>query len=107
MDHSRKREWCEEQVKRISEALTGFCGISVERSFPNEAGQPIPRALVRFSSAIDKPAKRVLEELMKGDPGIFAMAASDDAIFINPMTLEEGEVEVVVERLQDIVLKLK
>ncbi|WP_198470541.1 hypothetical protein [Acetomicrobium sp. S15 = DSM 107314] len=106
MGNSRKREWCEGQVKRISDVLAGFCGISVERSFPNEAGQPIPRALVRFSSTIDEPAKRVLEELMRGDPGIFVMAASDDAIFINPMTLEEGEVEVVIKRLKDIALQL-
>lgn len=106
MDHCSRREWCEEQVNRISEALMEFCGISVERSFPNEAGQPIPRALICFPWDVEKPAKRVLEELMRDDPAIFAMSASDNAIFINPMTLKEDEVEVIIERLKTIALRL-
>ena len=96
MDHSLRLEWCENQIKMLMESLSGSLNIRVSRSFPNEAGQPIPRAIVEFSKM---DSKEVINFLMEGDPGIYTMSGNEKSIYINPMTLEEGEMEIIINRL--------
>ena len=75
--------------------------ISVERSFPNEAGQPIPRALVKISGM---SAQQLVQALYNQDPKI-ATIPGVDGVFVNPMTMEEGEMDLVGEGLKRILQK--
>jgi len=48
MDHDARAAWCEEQIVKMQSAFRESGMISVERVFPNEAGQPLPQMIVRF-----------------------------------------------------------
>ncbi|MDR1740751.1 MAG: hypothetical protein LBR38_02745 [Synergistaceae bacterium] len=100
MDHAKRAEWAEARVRGMAEALSAADGnVSVEYCYPNEAGQPMPRALVRFKK---HRAEFVLRRLMEGEPPIFTNAAGEDGVFVNPMTLRDDEFGMVVRRLCEI-----
>lgn len=101
MDHAARAAWCEEEVQKAVRTLDGSCGFLAERSFPNEAGQPIARALVR----VTKPgisAGAVKQALLDGTPSIFVMTEGEDSFYLNPMTLYPGEMEAILTRLAQI-----
>jgi D-glucosaminate-6-phosphate ammonia-lyase len=98
MDHDARLAWCEEQIEQLKRAFHNNAKISIETSFPNEAGQPIPRALVKIHG-ID--GKKLVQILYNQTPKI-AVTPAPDGIFVNPMTMEEGEIEIVVQSLQRI-----
>ena len=52
-------------------------------------------------------AAEVLRLLREGDPSIFTMAADDRSVFVNPMTLRDEEIDVILERVREIGLILK
>ncbi len=108
MDHIARERWCEEQVTKIRSAFAGDDRVEVTRVFPNEAGQPLPRAVVRFSAASsEKAISEVVErKLLEGDPAIYVKTAANDAVYVNPMTLTDAEVDRVILRLQGIVAEL-
>lgn len=96
LDHAKRRDWAESVVQELIEGLSSLKKVSVTRSFPNEAGQPMARAIVSHS---ELKAEQMIARLMQGDPGIITMKAGEHAIFINPMTLDESEVGTVRTRL--------
>ncbi len=103
-DHDARKIWSEEQIEKMRGALIESPAVTVERVYPNEAGQPIPQMVVRFKK-IDKELPEtvsayVLRRLKEGEPSIFTMACGDDGIFINPMTLREDELAVIARRIQ-------
>ncbi len=102
MDHEVRLSWCEKQILLLREGLREFPIFSVERIFPNEAGQPIPQALVRFQSAKKDVASIVLKELRNGNPKIFALNIFENGLFINPMSLKEGDVKKIINRFIEI-----
>ena len=78
---------------------------TARRDFPNEAGQPVPRALITFDPAIcGLTAAEIGRLLWAGDPSI-AVAQADDGIALTPDTLEPGEEEMITKRLLDLVLQ--
>jgi L-seryl-tRNA(Ser) seleniumtransferase len=79
------------------EGLQGIPGVVVERGYPSEAGQPHSRAVLRL--ARDRDA--VIGELWDGDPRISVgtFGVPDDAIALNPQTLQPGEDKVVLDAL--------
>ncbi|MEZ4708642.1 MAG: aminotransferase class V-fold PLP-dependent enzyme [Caldilineaceae bacterium] len=100
----------EARASQDEETVAGWCmelsklnGVQAERSFPNEAGQPLPRALVRINAAkAGQSRDDVVAALLNGAPAIVVSNAGDDGIFLNPMTLADGEEEIVLRRLQEI-----
>ena len=72
----------------------------MERLYPNEAGQPFPQMKISF----DRPgcAPEVLRLLREGAPSIFTMAADDQSVFVNPMTLRDEEIDAIVKRVREI-----
>ncbi|MGZ0147220.1 aminotransferase class V-fold PLP-dependent enzyme [Kribbella sp. WER1] len=76
--------------------LQGIPGVVVERGYPSEAGQPHSRAVLRLR---DRDA--VLKALWDGTPRISVgtYGLPDDAIALNPQTLEPGEEHLVLEAL--------
>ena len=100
----------EDRLSRDEETVAGWCqelnkvaGVSAQRSFPNEAGQPLPRALVTIDPAVANVTRDgVVQQLLEGSPAISVATADSDGIFVNPMTLYENEDEIVLKRLLDI-----
>ena len=101
MDHGARARWCEEQVDQLRAAFMGNPDVAVERSFPNEAGQPLPRGIVTFLDS-SKSATRIAADLLDGSPAVYVRTASENSIFINPMTLAPGELIMVIDRLKQI-----
>jgi L-seryl-tRNA(Ser) seleniumtransferase len=78
-------------------------GVRAERSFPNEAGQPLPRAKVVIDPAKSGLSRdQVVEQLNNGEPAIQVTQSGSDALYLNPMTLADGEEQIVLDRLLEI-----
>ncbi len=105
MDHEGRSSWAERRIADAVKAFEKDPFVSVHRVFPNEAGQPLPQMKIRFA----KPgcADEVLKLLRDGEPSIFTMAADDRSVFVNPMTLRDEEIDVILERVREIGLILK
>ena len=90
----------ERQVARVVEAVGGVAGVTAQRDFPSEAGQPMPRALVRFDAAeLGFDRDEVVRRLGEGDPYVEVAKSGEDGIWVNPQTLEDGEEGLVIDRL--------
>ncbi|HVC82215.1 MAG TPA: aminotransferase class V-fold PLP-dependent enzyme [Chloroflexota bacterium] len=101
-DEEARARGAEDLVGRLIERLHRST-VAVERRFPNEAGQPIARALVCFKG-IDGAARRdrVVHLLRTGDPSIeIGPGEEPDHFYVNPMTVEAGEEEILLDRLAD------
>ncbi len=78
-------------------------GITARRTFPNEAGQPLPRCLVSIAperSGLNRGA--IVEQLVAGNPAIVVDPVGENNIHLNPMTLEPGEEKIVLSRLLEV-----
>lgn len=100
MDHKARLSWCEKQIADLKRAFAADTRVSVEASFPNEAGQPIPRALVKVQ---EWSAAGIVQALYAQSPKIATTPAGEDGVFVNPMTMEEGEMERVIAGLKKLV----
>ena len=81
-------EWCA--------ALNQIPGVRAERSFPNGAGQPVPRAKVTLDVAkLGITGDEVVQRLLDGDPAIAVVPDTRTTIYLNPYTLQPGEEKVV------------
>lgn len=99
-DEEARARWAEQLVVRLMERLARP-DLLVERRFPNEAGQPIARALVRFTGS-DGAARRdrAVAALRSGTPSV-EVGPGDDAtaFYVNPMTVEADEEDALLDRL--------
>lgn len=92
----------EHQVARVIEAFQEHPAVDVVRGFPSEAGQPMPLAVVR-----PKPGKLRVDadglaaQLEAGEPGVLVLSR-DGRLLINPQTLVEGELDIVIRRLREV-----
>lgn len=100
----------EARASQDEETVMGWClelnklkGVRAERSFPNEAGQPLPRARVDIDPAqAGLTRDQVMARLLDGTPSISVAPAGSTGIFLNPMTLADGEETVVLDRLRAV-----
>ena len=103
LDHAARERYCEDTVRAWCEALNAIHGLAAGRSFPNEAGQPLPRCRLRLDASqagITRDA--LVAELLAGDPPIAVEPYREHEIHLNPMTLAQGEEAVVLSRLLEI-----
>jgi len=92
----------EKQVEYIIDTFAGFQGVEAARSFPSEAGQPMPRAQVKLlPGAFKVDATEANAQLKLCRPAILA-AAQGDSLLINPQTLLKGEIEIVAEKIKEV-----
>jgi uncharacterized pyridoxal phosphate-dependent enzyme len=99
-DHEGRASQYEEIVAGWCSELNQLNGVLAERAFPSTAGQPLPRAKVTLDAAkagIDRDTLILL--LREGTPGIEVLPAGNDGIYLNPMTLRDGEEHIVLDRL--------
>lgn len=100
-DETEAVDGYERQVEYVIGAFSDFEGVEVTRSYPSEAGQPMPRALIRMlPGAFKTDAGEIGEQLKLCTPAILA-AAHGDSIYINPQTLLKGEIEIVADKIKE------
>ena len=87
-------------VDRWIAGLETVPGVSIERGFPSEAGQPHSRAIVRFGQPCPWTRDQIVAALWEGTPRIAVSALGEDRIALNPQTLEPGEDQIVLDALQ-------
>jgi len=103
LDHDARERYCEDTVRGWCEALNALPGLAAERSYPNEAGQPLPRCRLEVDAdraGITRDA--LVGALLAGDPAIAVAPYREHEIQLNPMTLAPGEEAVVLSRLCEI-----
>lgn len=102
LDHEARLADCEQQVRHLQETLAGLPGVSVLRSWPGEAGEPLPRAQVVLDPReACCTAKELIAQLRGGEPCI-VVAAAPSGIYVNPATLSSGEMEIVARRMAEV-----
>jgi L-seryl-tRNA(Ser) seleniumtransferase len=97
-DESAVLEACEHRVRAWIDALQGRPGITVGRLGQGPAGEPVPRALVRFDDAVR--CRQVIDCLASGQPGIAVAAMGGDGLALNPQFLDGDEPMLVLERVR-------
>lgn len=91
----------EAQVAFVIAEMDGLAGVRAHRSFPSEAGQPMPRAEIAFDAEVLGIARdEIQRRLMSGSPGVALAAGGQNSLLFNPQTLEPGEEQIVVARLR-------
>ncbi len=104
LDHAARASQDEEVVAGWCAELNKVPGLHAERSFPNEAGQPLPRTLLTVdANRAGQTRDEIVHQLATGSPAIAVSTAGQDDIYLNPMTLADGEDEIVLQRLLRIV----
>ncbi len=92
----------EATVARWIAALGDIPGVAAERGYPSEAGQPHARAIVHIGPPCPLTRDEVVAALWDQDPRVAVAAVGDDAIALNPQTLEPGEDELVLEAVKRV-----
>lgn len=102
-DYKEVQQSYEDQVTYYTEVFKDIQGVTVHRSFPSEAGQPMPRTEIRFdANQLGITRDEILQELQTGDPVIDIAGAGANGVLINGQTLMPGEVEIIAARLKEI-----
>ena len=83
-------------------ALSELPGVTVERGFPSEAGQPMARALVTLDDSAKLTAPGLVDALWEQDPRIAVNPIGERGIALNPQTLADGEEIIVAEAIRDL-----
>jgi len=100
MDHKKRDIWVEDQIRKLIEFSKSSKLYKIVRSYPNEAGQPMARAEVLLKTN-DYSLEDLSKVLKDSTPSIFTFVDRGH-LFINPMTLFEGETEIIIEQLKKI-----
>lgn len=101
-DEEIRRQWCEEQVKLLQTMLKDSKMYTVSRCWPNQAGQPLPRSFVGVKEDAPLNAEQLAQRLEAFDPGIYCLTENNPGVYINPMCLEEGDMEYIANKLLEI-----
>ena len=100
MDHTKRNNWVEEQIVLLINYSKTSKLFKIIRSYPNEAAQPLARAEV-----ILRTNRITLEQLstilVSSEPSVYTFV-DNGRLFINPMTLLEGETQIIIKQLQQI-----
>ena len=93
----------EEQVVYFAQEFADVPGVEVHRSFPSEAGQPMPRTEIRFDeNRLGITRDAILHKLAAEEPAIDIAGAGSNGVLINGQTLMPGEVQIIARRLKEI-----
>jgi len=92
----------EAMVRYWIAGLQAIAGVTATRGYPNEAGQPFGRAIVRIDPARGLTRDQVVAALLAGDPAVAVGAIDADCIALNPQTVEPGEEELVLAAVRRV-----
>lgn len=96
--HERVREY-EETVARWISHFANMPGITAERTYPNEAGQPTPRCRLTLAPDLGLTGAEAARLLWEGDPRVAVAVDGPAAISVTPELLEPGEEAILLERI--------
>jgi L-seryl-tRNA(Ser) seleniumtransferase len=103
LDHKQLMQTYEDQVAWIVAAFAAHPYVTGRRSFPSEAGQPMPRAELIFAQeGLTITRDEILDRLMAGNPAVSLAPSESNGIYVNPQTLRPGEEAIVVARIQEV-----
>jgi uncharacterized pyridoxal phosphate-dependent enzyme len=91
----------EDIVKFWVDGVSDIPGVTAERGYPSEAGQPHPRAILHISSEAGVSRDELVERLWDRNPRI---AVSEDEavnIALNPQTIGPGEEKLVLQAIRE------
>ena len=102
-DHAQLQQSYEDQITYYTAVFKDIQGVTVHRSFPSEAGQPMPRTEIQFDAErLGITRDEILQQLQTGDPAIDIAGTGANGVFINGQTLMPGEIEIIANRLKAI-----
>jgi L-seryl-tRNA(Ser) seleniumtransferase len=101
LDHGARQARDERVVTDWCQALNALPGVHAKRSFPNEAGQPLPRCEVRLTDEARYKVDQLIQALWAGTPAI-AVGIGERSFYLNPMTLDDDEVGHVQAHLIEL-----
>jgi L-seryl-tRNA(Ser) seleniumtransferase len=90
----------EAQVKTVIESVAGLPGVTASRAWPNEAGQPFPRAEVTLSDESRLSRDTLQDRLRTGRPRIELSDAGASGVYVNPQNLLDGDAERIGDALR-------
>jgi D-glucosaminate-6-phosphate ammonia-lyase len=93
-------QWLEAWEERAPETA------SVTRLEINEAGEPIPRIIVRLLPGAPVDRDRLVEILRTGDPGIEVVLHDPESVAFSAHLLRDGEAEQVTRRVSQLLYGL-
>jgi L-seryl-tRNA(Ser) seleniumtransferase len=102
LDHEGRRARWERQIHALQGRLAGLPGVRAEVRQSSGEGDGIPRCQIRLepgTSRLDREG--LVAALRDGDPRI-AVGQAEDGISISPATLEAGEIEIIGDRLVEL-----
>lgn len=99
-DEEKRKEYCENELKKLIEYGNTSLLYHITRSFPNEAGQPIPRAEITLKQNL-LSLQEIVNRLSTSEVSIYT-TLERGRLFINPTCLEEGEMNIIIKQLQKI-----
>ena len=92
----------EAEVKTVLDAVSGLPGVTASRAWPNEAGQPLPRAEVTLGEGARMSRDQLQERLRTGRPRIELSDAGRDGVYVNPQNLVDGDAERIGDALRKL-----
>lgn len=108
MDHRAEAAGWRAKCERVVAGLQGFPGLGVRLADAelewDEVGLNYPRAVISFEKEWRGPSESEVKRLLRaGDPGIWVGSAGYyGGIAIVPVNLQEGEEDLIVRRLREI-----
>lgn len=104
LDHAAREAYCEAKVRTGVSLSMAFPVCQAQRSFPNEAQQPLPRCHVTVEAELlGLNRDQVVARLAGGAPAVIVEPVGIHGIYLNPMTLEPGQEVIVLSRLLEII----
>ena len=82
--------------------LHGSPGVTAERAFPSEAGQPHAWLIVHLGDEAAMDRDTVVAALWNRDPRIAVWPLGEDSFALNPQTLENGEDAIVLDAVRKL-----
>jgi D-glucosaminate-6-phosphate ammonia-lyase len=103
LDHEALMQTYEDQVQAVINAFESHPHVTARRSFPSEAGQPMPRAEIILNEAgLGITRDEVMARLSSGTPSIILAGAGAHGLFVNPQTLTPGQEQIIITRIKEI-----
>jgi L-seryl-tRNA(Ser) seleniumtransferase len=101
-DEEQEAAFHEVTVARVLQAFEGHPAVRARRDWPNEAGQPVPRAALELDEhRLGRSRDAVIEALLAGEPPVEVADGPGASILINPQTLEPDDVPILLRRLTE------
>lgn len=101
LDWEGERRRQEATVAHVVRAVSALSGVQAWRAPTGRLGQSYPRAFLRWDASVGPSVQVLAEELLSERPPIYIGTGEGDerTAYVNPFTLGEGEVQLVVDAI--------